>query len=778
MSPAAVCVIGGGIGGASAALHLARSGAQVTIVEATDQLGGLVASFEIGGTPLERYYHHVFPQETAIQELIEELGLAERLSFLPSSVGVLTGDQVWPFTTPRDVMTFKPLPVKDRLMLGAGGLRMARPQDWEKLDEVRAVDWLSRMTGNAATTGVWEPLLRSKFGTAWHDVPAAWMWGRFDQRRGARDRNGRERLGYLRGGFAQLFEALQRQLVLEGVDLQLRCRVLELSFDGRGVRGVKTDRGELRADAVLWTGGLPALSRIVPPEWADPRWTATGRLGVTSLILELARPLTNVYWTNVCDDSAPYGAIVEHTNLLPLADYGRHVVYVARYHTDGESITQQDPEAVADEWVADLLRRFPSVSSSDIIARHVFRAPYAAPLVQVGHSRRIPPLESHVQGLYVATTAQIYPHDRGMNDGIVLAREASDLMLEWLETSGAKVLTPPLGRCPVCGGTARKARFSNAARDGAGECGIRSESFRPATCDFGRSPGLVAACVRCDHASVVDAVDTREVSAAYAGAEDAVTLREREGRLITARRGLSLIERHAPAKDASRAERVLLDIGCWTGEFLVEAREHGWRVHGVEPSSWAAGIAREAGLDVAVGELGDLRLAESSVDVIVMTDVLEHLDDPAGSLREIRRLLVPGGLLYLTIPDAGSRLARLLGQRWWSVLPMHLQYFTRPSLTRLLRRSGFDVLDLRTHAKEFTVRYYSERVSGYSPAMSRVANRVLEVLGIADRLIAPDFGDRMEVVARLSTFVEPHSDVAACSSSDGEGRRSLESILA
>ncbi len=153
---------------------------------------------------------------------------------------------------------------------------------------------------------------------------------------------------------------------------------------------------------------------------------------------------------------------------------------------------------------------------------------------------------------------------------------------------------------------------------------------------------------------------------------------------------------------------------------------------------------------MTVGELGDTGLPDRSVDVIVMTDVLEHLEDPAGALTAVRQLLVPEGLLYLTVPDAGSRLAGVLGQRWWSVLPMHLQYFTRGSLTRLLQQAGFDLLEVDTHTKVFTVRYYAERVSGYAPAVSRALLTGLEKLGVADRPIAPNLRDRMQVIARQS----------------------------
>ena len=72
-----VVVIGGGVGGASAALRLADAGVDVVLAERSDHLGGLVVSLDIGGTPIERYYHHIFPHEHEIISLIDEMGLSE-----------------------------------------------------------------------------------------------------------------------------------------------------------------------------------------------------------------------------------------------------------------------------------------------------------------------------------------------------------------------------------------------------------------------------------------------------------------------------------------------------------------------------------------------------------------------------------------------------------------------------------------------------------------------------------------------------------------------------
>jgi protoporphyrinogen oxidase len=423
-----VAVIGGGIAGATAALRLAEAGVDVTVLESSDRLGGLVVSFSVGGTSLECFYHHVFPHEQDMLALIEELGLGSSFEFLRSTVGILAEGRLWPFTSPVDLLRFGRLPVPDRIRTGVGGLRLQRDADWEALDALPAIDWLRSATGERAVEAVWWPLLRAKFGPAASEVPAAWMWARFQQRRGAR-RGGTERLGYLRGGFAQVFERLDDRLRRAGADVRTATSAVSVVIEDGEVHAVETTQGDVKADAVLYTGTLPGITRLVPERLQDPRWKAPG-LGVLCVVLETDAPLSSIYWTNVCDPTLPFGGIIEHTNLVPATDYGgRHVVYLSRYFTAEEPVASADPRAEASRWVAALARGHPGFDPGTVRAVHPFRTPYAAPLVRIGYRSTIPPLRSHLPGLYVCTTAQIYPQDRGMSEGVRTGTAAAGAIL-------------------------------------------------------------------------------------------------------------------------------------------------------------------------------------------------------------------------------------------------------------------------------------------------------------------------------------------------------------
>jgi len=290
--------------------------------------------------------------------------------------------------------------------------------------------------------------------------------------------------------------------------------------------------------------------------------------------------------------------------------------------------------------------------------------------------------------------------------------------------------------CAACGVQALRAHMSVA-----GEMG--PEGLIPSTCRFGTALADIARCARCGHMQLDPMPEESVLSQSYAQAASQDYVNEEEGQRETARRSLERIEAYASPPGA------LLDLGCWMGFLLSEAHDRGWRTVGVEPSKFGSAYARDQlGLDVRTADLFSAPLPTRAFDAVALGDVIEHLTAPGDALLRIESLLSPGGLLWLSLPDAGSRLARAMRRRWWSVLPTHVQYFTHQSISVLLRRHGFEVLEIDTAPKVFTVRYYLERLGGYSPWVGRALVKAAGAARMDDRMWAPDFRDRMAVIAR------------------------------
>lgn len=145
-----------------------------------------------------------------------------------------------------------------------------------------------------------------------------------------------------------------------------------------------------------------------------------------------------------------------------------------------------------------------------------------------------------------------------------------------------------------------------------------------------------------------------------------------------------------------RPPGTLLEIGAAAGYALDEARRSGWDVRGLEVSASAASYARTRfGLIVEEGGITDVPI-DSTWDVIVAFQTIEHLPDVRGALRALARVLKPGGVLFLTTPDHGS-FVRLAMRRFWpSYRPEHLVYFDRRRLRSLLATEGFRSLSIRS----------------------------------------------------------------------------------
>ncbi|MBV8981163.1 MAG: class I SAM-dependent methyltransferase [Acidimicrobiia bacterium] len=232
--------------------------------------------------------------------------------------------------------------------------------------------------------------------------------------------------------------------------------------------------------------------------------------------------------------------------------------------------------------------------------------------------------------------------------------------------------------------------------------------------------------------------DSDDLLKAYSAVEDPLYVGERANRYYTFERVLGAL---GPAQS-----RRLLDVGAYCGYFVDVAGHAGFRAEGTELSAWAAGQARSLGLTVHNETLTERAESGDVDDVVTMWDVLEHLADPRAELEAALRMLAPGGQLHLSTIDAGSRIARGLGQHWPWLMEMHLYYFDRNTVARLLEQAGFTVDRIGLYSHVVSVDYLLTKVAAAVPAVGSVAESIRTVVPEHWR-VPVNLGDNMHVVA-------------------------------
>jgi protoporphyrinogen oxidase len=433
--PGRVVVVGGGVTGMAAAIRLAERGRPVAVFDPAPHAGGLADGFEVRGTSVERFYHHLFRTDLTAARWIDDLGLAGRFEFRPASMGFFISGRLHRFGTPISVLRFAPLPFADRVKLGLRVRGLSQTPSAAAFENVTALSWLGARASSAELRGFWIPLLEAKFGADRDLVSMAWLWARFRARLGSSLLTG-ERLGYLRGGFQQLGDQLAARAARLGVEMHLGARVEKVSISEDRVRGVDVAGvGRIDADAVIWTPSLNVLARAVPelPEAYRARCTGVSYHTAIVMVLELQASALPYYWVTIGDPELPFTVAVEHTRFVPASDYGgRTVIYLGRYAPPDHPIVKSSDEEITGVFLAAATKAF-GPGFREPLAAHVFRAPAAQPIVPPGWGETRPGLRTGLAGLVAANMAQIYPWDRGINYSLQLGEDAAAAVDEELE---------------------------------------------------------------------------------------------------------------------------------------------------------------------------------------------------------------------------------------------------------------------------------------------------------------------------------------------------------
>ncbi len=425
-----VAVIGAGIGGMAAAYDLVRAGHQVTIFEASDQVGGLAAGFKAPhwDWSVEKYYHHWFASDEHMLGLIDELGWRDRVLFPRPYTVVYHQGRFYPFDSILQALLFPGLGFGlDKVRFGLVGLYLRLTNNWQALEKYTVEEWMRRWAGDRVYEQMWQPLIIGKFGPHYEEVNMAWMWARLKART--------TRLGTYQGGFQNFADNLADHLKGRGVTLKLGTPVRRIAPHPEGGLTVEAEAPE-RFDQCLVTTSPQLMAKLAPdlPGNYLEGLLSLKSMGAVVLVMALKHRLSEegYYWYNVPKSAGfPFLALVEHTNYLkPEYFGGDHIVYCGDYLApDHEYFSLTDQELL--ERFLPVLPKFNSNFKPDWVRETWrFQTKYAQPVPLLNHSQNIPTINTPLAGLYFASMSQVYPWDRGTNFAVEIGRRAANMMVK------------------------------------------------------------------------------------------------------------------------------------------------------------------------------------------------------------------------------------------------------------------------------------------------------------------------------------------------------------
>jgi len=413
-----VAIIGGGFQGLFLAYKLSKK-YKIVLIEKEKYLGGLLSGVKINKSYVEKYYHHLFPQDFEIKNLLKELNLQNKFVWKTTTSGFYYKGKIYPFTNPLHLLNFKPLTLKEKIELVFLLLKI-KLADTKKLDNILAKKWIIKNSSLGLYKKMFEPLIISKFGKEnLNKISAAWFVSRIKLR--SRSTGKGETLGYLKGGFQQLINALEREIKNNGSEI-LRAKFSKFKIKNNKIESAICGKRAIKASTYIST--IPpeiTFKGITLPQDYNKKLKQIEYQGAICLLLGLRKKISNLYWINVIG-AKNFGAIIEHTNFQPIKNYNSNIIYLASYYSINSKIWKEKDKEITENFIKELKKFFPKIKNYDIIYKKLFKDKYAGIISKKGFFKNLLPFKTPIKNLFVVGMFNTYP-ERGLELQARLARK-------------------------------------------------------------------------------------------------------------------------------------------------------------------------------------------------------------------------------------------------------------------------------------------------------------------------------------------------------------------
>jgi len=417
-------IVGGGILGMTLALRLSRAGFDITLFEASSELGGLLGSMKIGDYTWDRFYHVILMSDTNTLSLLDELGLKDKIRWSTTKTGFYTDGKLYSMSNAIEFLTFPPLGLVDKLRLGASIFYASRIKNWERLEQVTVSDWLIKLSGKRTFEKVWLPLLKCKLGENYKKTNAAFIWATIARMYAARKAGlKQEMFGYVAGGYSTVLGRFEEVLREKGSKIAVSTAVRSVN-NGKDVQ-VMSDAGTSDFDSVIVTAPCGQTAQLCPEmnENEKERLRSVSYQGVICAAYLLKRPLGGYYITNITEKWVPFTAVIELTAIVDRVNFAGHsLVYLPLYLDKSNPLWGQSDERVDKLFFTALQKMYPVLSQDDVVATKVCRAEDVMPVTTLNYSKeQLPTMQTSMKNVFVVNSAQIPNGTMNVNEIVGVA---------------------------------------------------------------------------------------------------------------------------------------------------------------------------------------------------------------------------------------------------------------------------------------------------------------------------------------------------------------------
>lgn len=405
-----VCVIGAGIMGLVLAERLSSRGYQVTVLERSEEIGGLSTWHDYGRFVWDRFYHVILPTDSNLTGYLREIGLEGELKWRKTLTGFFVDGVFHSVSTTREFLKFPVLSFLDKIRLGLMIVYCSRIKNWQRLEKVTVGDWLIKVCGRRVYEKFWKPLLLAKLGRYHERVSAVFIWTyvkRMFSARGSAEST--EKLGHVSGGYRSVIETIASRIRDRGGEIKTGVSVTKLSPEPAGGVVVHQDAGTQKFDKVVFTGPMTVLDRIVDEGLikTDGIRKTIEYLGAICMVMVSQKNVVPYYVVNIADDRIDFTGIIGMSNLVSTDETdGHYLTYFVKYVAADDPLIKASDSQIQRQFCDGVDLMFPQFNWDQVDSLHINRAPIVQPLQVIDFSKMVPKTSTVHPDFYVLNTAQ------------------------------------------------------------------------------------------------------------------------------------------------------------------------------------------------------------------------------------------------------------------------------------------------------------------------------------------------------------------------------------